>query len=260
MYCPSCNRQIPDGVAFCGLCGAQTGPGAAPPQQPPASPPQAPYQPVAGGYAQPPAPERSGGGSSCLTIGCVALAVVLIVGGVGGYFGWRYLKARAAQTIQDIGNDLGPTTGDAGDRQPDPDQGDAGGTAPGADTGPANQGGAQRDGGSGAGQDLPSPMQRLNAFLEAAGGSDGSRMLPFMTGPLQATFAQTAEIWGQGDFDHVGWNVGTQTRISDTEWQFQVTQRCRDWNGGALFYNTYAVGMTWSGSDWQVSRFDMVDR
>lgn len=103
-------------------------------------------------------------------------------------------------------------------------------------------------------------MATLNAFLEAAGGHDGDKLLPFMTEQLRSQFATTAQIWGQGDFDHVGWQVTAQSRISDTEWEFQVTESCRDWGGGGIFYNHYAVGMIYRDGRWQVSRFDFIER
>lgn len=107
---------------------------------------------------------------------------------------------------------------------------------------------------------IPSPMPTLNAFLTAAGGDDGSKLLPFMTDQLKSEFSVTAEIWGQGDFDHVGWNVTSQNRVSDTQWSFEVKETCRDWGDGSLFYDTRLIDMTWNGSAWQVSRFSLLER
>ena len=246
-------------------------PGQAPPGY--ATPASQPYM------APPAAQPASKGSSNYLMIGCVALLVVLVVGGVGGYFGWRYLKTKGPQVTQTTtggttqpGQQGGATQPGGGDQQPPPAGGPqaptdgpptSGGSGsaqppPGGTAGAGTESQPASGGAATSGGPLPSPMPTLNSFLEAAGGDDGYKMVPFMTEQMKAQFSHP-EIWGQGDFDHVSWQVTDSQPAGDTAWRFEVQETCRDWADGSNFYNNRVVGMTWSGSAWQVSQFDLTN-
>lgn len=262
LNCPKCGKQVPDGATFCGACGALMNQATQPPaqQHPPPAPPA--YAAPPPGYAppQPTAPAKSG--TSCWLIGCIALLVLMLILAVVGYFGWRRYQARAAEVVQAISNqldqDIGGQQNSTGTDEP-PVINEDGSNSTDSHSSESNASGASSGGSASGGSaaTIPSPMPTLNAFLEDAGKGDGQAMARRMTPQAKAAFGEVADMWGQGDWEHDSFQVGSQQKLSETHWRFEVTETMRDWETNAPFYSDYTVSLQWNGSAWRVNEFDM---
>ncbi|HUS79877.1 MAG TPA: zinc ribbon domain-containing protein [Armatimonadota bacterium] len=121
MYCPNCSKQVEDGVHFCPHCGANTGQPQAPAQVPPqpqpsypgapGAPPYQPAPPYQTPYAAAPPRKKS---SSCWLIGCIILAVLVILGGIGTCVAVKYAGAQSGPLLERLMEMVNPGASGAG--------------------------------------------------------------------------------------------------------------------------------------------------
>lgn len=284
MYCPSCGKQIEDDAKFCPHCGKdvdatddapqQQSAGAVPPPPAPvpptpqpsgvtppptaipaAAPPSTPpsYQPTtAPAMGVPPASaagQPAKKGSSCWLIGCIVLAVLVLLGGVGGYFGWKYLRAKGGEVIQDIQGQL--------------DQGGSGDlTINEGGSGGSDSGGTPDTGGGGTiSSEAPAEaVAVVQEMFRAWARGDVGGVTSQMTATLRDALSGDDSPFAT-KYEQISVEFTNEEKISNTQWTFTIEETYRASSGDDAQVTVYEVEVTDQGGSagWKVSDMDKIE-
>lgn len=236
-------------------------PQAPPGEIPPVAPPPGVTPPLAE-EGEPPKKKSS----TCWIVGCIILAVVVILGGVGTCLVTRYFYTRSTQVIQEVqqqmqdqGGQPGAESGEAGspidDIQPDVVQ-------PPEDMGQALQDIMDQVGQLGGGQAWQDAMENMASappavavyqFIFTWRTGEPAAIRALVTPELAADLD---EYLPQGDLLQVGADLQEKTKVSETEWEYVIAENLVPRSGGEQTTDRHRIRVVRSGDKWLVSEIE----
>lgn len=261
MYCPGCGKQIEDDAKFCPHCGRDVDPtddvpqpGAAAPSPTPTpgmpTPMPAPGTPVppAPGLGYQPAtpppmgvPTAPGGGqparrsSTCWIIGCILLILAVGIVGVGGFFGWKYLRGKIQQTSSSglVINEGGGTS--------------SGGTSGGASGETSGGVSGETSGGSTAATEAPAEaVAVVQGLFQAWAQGDVQGVVSHMSSELRDMLGGDDSPF-KDSYDQISVKITNSEKISDNQWRFTVEETYRADSNSETKVTIYELEVTNSG-------------
>ncbi len=205
--------------------------------QVPAAAQSTPVVPTPSQGTPPPVTSGKKTGTTCLIIGCVALFMIVVLGVIGfgilAYFRTSKVEVTSEQSKETVVVDDG--------------------TASASSEGDVKADESQIDGATPVESDANAASRALHSFLIALEKGN--------TAAIQAAIAENAvtsfdpALWGQGDAQHLDFDVLTTKSDGSGGWKYTIKETLRDMADGTKFTESYDIRIENINGEWLVTEF-----